>query len=146
MLPLVEIYTDGSCLTYAGGAGGYGVVLKQGDRVKELSGGDRPTKASSMELEAIIVALEALKVPVKGTVYTDAQNVIMTMNVWLERWKTNGWVRDRGKPITNLDQWKKIDALAAKHQLNWVWIDSEQGNQFSQRCVALARQEARQRK
>jgi ribonuclease HI len=54
------IHTDGCCLGNPG-PGGYGVVLRQGDRVKELSGGFRRTTNNRMEIFAAIAALEALK-------------------------------------------------------------------------------------
>ena len=58
--PEVVIYTDGACVGNPG-PGGYGVVLKFGSRIRELSGGYRLTTNNHMEIMAAIVALQALK-------------------------------------------------------------------------------------
>ena len=56
----IYIYTDGSSRGNPG-PGGYGVVMKFKDKVKELSQGYIHTTNNRMELLAIIVALEAIK-------------------------------------------------------------------------------------
>ena len=57
----ITIYTDGSSLGNPG-PGGYGVVLICGELRKELSAGFRLTTNNRMELMAVCVALEALKI------------------------------------------------------------------------------------
>ena len=61
MAPTITIYTDGSALGNPG-KGGYGVVLISGPHRKELSQGYRLTTNNRMELMAVCVALEALKI------------------------------------------------------------------------------------
>ena len=58
--PFVEIFADGACSGNPG-AGGYGIILRSGDREKELSGCEPMTTNNRMELTAVIKALEALK-------------------------------------------------------------------------------------
>jgi ribonuclease HI len=57
----IKIYTDGSSRGNPG-PGGYGVVMKFNDKVKELSQGYIHTTNNRMELLAVIVALEAIKI------------------------------------------------------------------------------------
>lgn len=57
---MIEVYTDGSAKGNPG-PGGYGIILRYGNKVKELSQGYRLTTNNRMELLAVIVALEALK-------------------------------------------------------------------------------------
>ena len=57
-LPTVTIYTDGACSGNPG-PGGWGAILKFGDKEKELNGGERHTTNNQMELMAAISALEA---------------------------------------------------------------------------------------
>ena len=56
------IYTDGACSGNPG-PGGWGAVLRYGNVVKELHGGDGATTNNRMELMAAIQALEALTRP-----------------------------------------------------------------------------------
>src|SRR5262249_41480428 len=60
--PVVTIYTDGACSGNPG-PGGWGAILRFGDKEKELNGGERHTTNNQMELMAAISALEALKKP-----------------------------------------------------------------------------------
>ena len=56
----VNIYTDGACSGNPG-PGGWAAILKYGEAVKELSGGELSTTNNRMELTAVIKGLEALK-------------------------------------------------------------------------------------
>jgi len=60
--PIITIYTDGAARGNPG-PGGYGIVLLSGEHRKELSEGFRHTTNNRMELLAVIVALETLKIP-----------------------------------------------------------------------------------
>ncbi|MGY3077008.1 hypothetical protein ACVWZZ_003379 [Bradyrhizobium sp. LM6.10] len=55
-IPVVTIYTDGACSGNPG-PGGWGAILKFGDKEKELNGGERHTTNNQMELMAAISAL-----------------------------------------------------------------------------------------
>jgi len=68
---VVEIFTDGACRGNPG-PGGWGAILRLGEREKELWGGEKETTNNRMELTAAIRAIEALKRPVAGKVYTDS--------------------------------------------------------------------------
>ncbi|MEY3399526.1 MAG: hypothetical protein RL220_2120, partial [Bacteroidota bacterium] len=62
MSPEIHLYTDGSSRGNPG-PGGYGIILKSGRHVKELSQGFHLTTNNRMELMAVIVGLETIKVP-----------------------------------------------------------------------------------
>lgn len=81
--PKITIYTDGAARGNPG-PGGYGIVLISGQHRKELSQGYRNTTNNRMELLAVIVALETLKIPgSEVTIYTDS-------NTWPTPWKKAG--------------------------------------------------------
>ena len=63
----VVINTDGSCLGNPG-PGGWAAILQYGDAEKVLTGGEAETTNNRMELLAVIMALEALKRPVRARV------------------------------------------------------------------------------
>ena len=71
----IIIYTDGASKGNPG-PGGYGVVLISGKHRLEKSEGFRLTTNNRMELLAVIVGLEALKIAgSKVVVYTDSKYV-----------------------------------------------------------------------
>lgn len=133
----VEIYTDGACRGNPG-PGGWGVILRLGERERELWGGERQTTNNRMELTAAIRGLEALKRPVSATVHTDSQYVLKGISEWIHGWKRNGWKTSDKKPVKNADLWQALDALAAQHAVTWVWVKGHAGHPENERADALA--------
>ena len=79
-MPEITIYTDGAARGNPG-PGGYGAVLLSGNLRKELSAGYRLTTNNRMELLAVIVALEALRIEgSRNTKYTDSRYVADAVN------------------------------------------------------------------
>ena len=112
----VEIYTDGACRGNPG-PGGWAALLLSGGREREISGAETATTNNRMELTAVIRALEALKRPVRGCIYTDSQYVRQGLLEWMPQWKARGWKTADKKPVKNQDLWQELDALAQKHEL-----------------------------
>ncbi|MFM7660040.1 MAG: ribonuclease HI [Betaproteobacteria bacterium] len=133
----VEIYTDGACKGNPG-PGGWGVVLRFGEQVKELFGGQANTTNNRMELTAAIEALKALRRPVSATIYTDSQYLIKGLEQWLPAWKARGWQTAGKQPVKNRDLWELLDQLASEHQLSWHWVKGHAGNPGNTRADALA--------
>ena len=97
-----------------------------------------------MELTAVIRALEALKRPVQGHIYTDSQYVRQGVLEWLPQWKARGWKTASKKPVKNQDLWQALDALAQQHELEWHWVKGHSGNVGNER-VDRARQSRHRR-
>ena len=133
----IEIFTDGACSGNPG-PGGWGAILRAGDHEKELSGGERTTTNNRMELLAVIMALQALKRPVRARLYTDSQYVRQGVLEWLPRWKARGWRTADNKPVKNRDLWERLDAEAARHHIEWHWVRGHSGVPGNERCDALA--------
>jgi ribonuclease HI len=134
----VAIYTDGACLGNPG-PGGYGAVLLYRGRRRELSGGFRRTTNNRMEILAAIMALRALKEPCDVTLYTDSQYVAEAMTQgWAERWRANGWRRNRNAQAVNPDLWQELLDLCARHDVRFEWVRGHAGNRENERCDALA--------
>ncbi|MEZ5648445.1 MAG: ribonuclease HI [Alphaproteobacteria bacterium] len=136
--PVVEIYTDGACSGNPG-PGGWGAILRYGDKEKELSGNDVLTTNNRMELMAAIAALEALTRPVHIDLYTDSIYVRDGITRWLPSWKSRGWRTADNKPVKNLDLWQRLEAAIAPHQIKWHWIKGHNGHPENERADALAR-------
>jgi ribonuclease HI len=136
-VPSVEAFTDGACRGNPG-PGGWGVVLRAGAHVKELSGGEPATTNNRMELKAAIEALTALKQPCKVDLYTDSQYVRSGITEWLPTWRARGWRTADKKPVKNQDLWEALDALAARHDVTWHWIRGHSGHPENERADELA--------
>jgi ribonuclease HI len=137
MAATVDIYTDGACRGNPG-PGGWAALLISGDREREISGAETLTTNNRMELTAVIRALEALKRPVQGRLYTDSQYVRQGVLTWLAQWKARGWKTADKKPVKNQDLWQTLDALVQRHELEWHWVKGHSGNLGNERVDALA--------
>jgi ribonuclease HI len=116
-----HIYTDGAS-TGSRGPGGYGaVILFLQGRTVELSGGERVTTNLRMELTAACAALEAIDEGYTVTVYSDASYLVNCMRRgWYEKWRENGWLNHRKKPVANRDLWERLLRATGRHrEVRW---------------------------
>jgi len=134
----VTIYTDGACSGNPG-PGGWGAILKFGDRVKELSGGEPVTTNNRMELSAAIAALEALKKPCTVDLHTDSQYLRNGIMSWIHGWKRNGWRTASREPVKNVELWQRLDQALAQHKIVWHWVKGHAGDPDNERADELAR-------
>src|SRR6185503_21346832 len=133
----VEVFTDGACRGNPG-PGGWGVLFRFKSEEKELYGGEVATTNNRMELTAVIRALEALKRPCRVRVHTDSKYVQLGISKWIHSWKKNGWRTTDKKPVKNADLWRRLDELAAEHEIEWVWVKGHSGHDGNERADALA--------
>lgn len=133
-MPNIEIYTDGSALGNPG-KGGYGIVLKFGDKVKKLNQGFLETTNNRMELMAVIVALESLtskNYPVH--IYSDSKYVIDAISKgWLD-----SWVKKNFKAKANIDLWKRYLISSKGFDLHLHWVKGHAGHFYNEMCDELA--------
>jgi ribonuclease HI len=131
---MIKIYTDGAAQGNPG-PGGYGVVLKFKDAVKEMAEGFRLTTNNRMELLAVIKGLEAIKkegIPV--TVYSDSQYVVNSVEKgWIWTWQKKNF-----KDKANVDLWQRYIPLHHKFKPKFVWIKGHAGHPENERCDQLA--------
>ena len=137
----VELFTDGACLGNPG-PGGWGALLRFGDREKELSGGEPMTTNNRMELMAAIAGLEALKRPCRVELTTDSQYVKRGVEEWMARWRANGWRTSDKQPVKNRELWERLSAAIAGHDVRWHWVKGHAGHAENERVDALAREAA----
>ncbi|MCX7061647.1 MAG: ribonuclease HI [Nevskia sp.] len=133
----VIAYTDGACRGNPG-PGGWGVSLQYGQHRKELSGGEAPTTNNRMELMAAISALESLHERCAVTLHTDSKYVLQGLTEWLPGWKKRGWKTADKKPVKNQDLWERLDAAAARHQVEWKWVKGHAGDPGNENADRLA--------
>ena len=133
----VEIYADGACRGNPG-PGGWGAVLREGGRERELRGFEPATTNNRMELIAVIRALESLAPGARVRAYTDSQYVQKGMSAWIHDWKRRGWRTADKKPVKNQDLWMRLDELARAHHVEWHWVKGHAGHPENERADALA--------
>jgi ribonuclease HI len=91
-----------------------------------------------MELMAAIRALEALKRRSRVRLYTDSLYVMKGISTWIGDWKRRGWRTADKKPVKNEDLWRRLDELAAKHDVEWRWVRGHAGHPENERADQLA--------
>jgi ribonuclease HI len=135
----VIIHTDGACSGNPG-PGGWGAIVRDGDHVTEMMGGEAATTNNRMELLAAISALEALSDGTPAELHTDSQYLQNGITRWLRNWKNNGWRTSDKKPVKNIDLWKRLEAAAERHHVTWHWVRGHVGHDENERADELARE------
>ncbi len=134
----VEIYTDGACRGNPG-PGGWGAVLRYGDREREICGGEAAdTTNNRMELMAAIQALECLTREAVVDLHTDSTYVRNGIISWMPRWKRNGWRTSDKQPVKNADLWRRLDSAVSSHEVHWHWVKGHAGHEGNERADRLA--------
>ena len=97
--------------------------MQSGPHRNELSGGFRSTTNNRMELLAVVRGLEVLKQPCAVTVYSDSRYIVDAVNKgWAERWRANGWRRNKKDRAVNPDLWGRLLNLLESHDVEFQWI------------------------
>jgi ribonuclease HI len=130
----IIIYTDGAASGNPG-PGGYGVILKSGSHYLEKSGGFALTTNNRMELLAVIIGLEALKITGSNvTVYTDSRYVSDAVTKrWVFGWEVKGFKKKK-----NPDLWRRFLDIYRKHNVEFVWVKGHSNIPENERCDRLA--------
>jgi len=53
-------------------------------------------------------------------------------------WKRRGWRTADKKPVKNVDLWRRLDELAALHDVQWRWVRGHSGHPENERADQLA--------
>jgi ribonuclease HI len=133
----VEIYCDGSSLGNPG-PGGWGAVVADKARVKEIGGYDVHTTNNKMELTAPIEALELIHTRANVTINTDSQYVINGITKWVFGWEKNGWQTKEKKDVLNKELWQALVKVSQKHDVHWKHVRGHSGVALNERVDVIA--------
>ena len=136
----ITLFSDGSALGNPG-PGGYGVILRYGDREREISGSETHTTNNRMELLAVIEGLKALSEQCEVDVISDSSYVVKGINEWLVN-----WIKRDFKKVKNPDLWREYIEVSQGHKINAIWVRGHDGHEENERCDKLARDEAEKMK
>ena len=64
--------------------------------------------------------------------------MLQGISEWLPGWKQRGWKTASKQPVKNEDLWRRLDALAAQHQVEWIWVKGHAGHDGNERADQLA--------
>ena len=137
-----RVFTDGSAIGNPG-PGGWGVVVMNGTRRREMSGGYPRTTVSEMELVAAIECLRSLPLGVRIDLHSDSQYLIYGMSSFISKWERDGWRNRRGSRIQHRQLWTELTLLNAKREVRWMWLKGHNGHRDQTRADSLAYQAAR---
>ena len=129
-LPVVEIYTDGSCRPNPG-YGGWGAVFIKGSSTWTLSGHEPETTNNRMELSAALAALQSLGEAHEVRLFTDSRYLQEGITRWLAGWRLRNWVTATGEPVRNRDLWERLAREMERHAIEWQWVKGHGGDAWN---------------
>lgn len=138
----IYIFCDGGCRgnQFEHNVGGFGVVIKFKNHIKEFYGSQIDTTNNIMELLSCIYSLEVIKtkhIPIVVTM--DSSYVIQGINEWIDSWLHNGWYNSQNKPVQNRELWIRLYNLKTKFEdIQFVKCKGHSTNEGNIRADELA--------
>ena len=138
---MIEIYTDGSCLTNPGNGGWAAIINKDGE-ITKISGSEKNTTNNRMELLAQINALKNIDADSQIEIYTDSQYVKLGITEWINKWLINNWQTSKKEDVKNKDLWIELYDLNKSLNVKWNWVKAHAGNPMNEEVDLLAKKAA----
>jgi ribonuclease HI len=138
---MIEIYTDGSCLTNPGNGGWAAIIIEDG-KIKKISGNEKNTTNNRMELLAPINALKEMNASSQITIYTDSQYVKLGITEWINKWIINNWQTSKKEDVKNKDLWIELYDLNKSLNVKWNWVKAHAGNPMNEEVDLMAKKAA----
>ena len=135
---MIEIYTDGSCLTNPGNGGWAAIINKDGE-ITKISGSEKNTTNNRMELLAPINALKNIDPDSQIEIYTDSQYVKLGITEWINKWLINNWQTSKKEDVKNKDLWIELYDLNKSLNVKWNWVKAHAGNPMNEEVDLLAK-------
>jgi ribonuclease HI len=134
---IIRIFTDGSAIGNPG-PGGWGAVVIDGKKRREMSGANPWTNISEMELLAAVEALRSITRGSRIELYSDSELLIHGMRGFVFRWQSQGWRNRRGAALQHRDLWLQLLQLNLEFHIRWKWLRGHNGHPWQSRADALA--------
>jgi len=138
---MIEIYTDGSCLTNPGNGGWAAIINKDGE-ITKINGSEKNTTNNRMELLAPINALKNIDADSQIEIYTDSQYVKLGITEWINKWLINNWQTSKKEDVKNKDLWIELYNLNKSLNVKWNWVKAHAGNPMNEEADLLAKKTA----
>ena len=139
---IIRIFTDGSAIGNPG-PGGWGAVVIDGNKLREMAGAFPWTDISEMELLAAVEALRSTPTGSRIHLYSDSELLILGMRSFVFRWQSQGWRNRRGVAVQHRDLWPQLIQLNFVYDIRWRWLRGHNGHRWQSRADVLAYRAAR---
>jgi ribonuclease HI len=148
--PLVFVYADESCLgnqykdrARPGGAAGLMEFWhpQKGWVRRDFYLAEPDTTNNRMAIRSATVPLQSLKQASRVVFTSDSRYLVDGMTSWVHGWAARGWVR-KGGEIENLELWKTLMPVAARHEVQWRWVKGHNGHPQNEYANFLATRSA----
>ncbi|XP_015124553.1 ribonuclease H1-like [Diachasma alloeum] len=138
------VYVDGSCSFNGDARAKAGIGIWFGERhplntYQTLDG----TRATNIIAETA-AAVEACKICLRHdtrriAILMDSKYLTNCMTQHLPKWKTNGWLTSKGKPVVNQEMLQKLDQLIQQLNVQLIYIPGHKGIYGNERADELAK-------
>jgi ribonuclease HI len=139
---IIRIFTDGSAIGNPG-PGGWGAVVIEGKKRREMSGAFPWTNISEMELLAAVESLRSIPTGSRIELYSDSKLLIHGMRGFVFHWQSQGWRNRRGAALQHRDLWLQLIQFNLERHIHWEWLRGHNGHPWQSRADALAYRAAR---
>ncbi|MEK9185070.1 MAG: ribonuclease HI [Patescibacteria group bacterium] len=133
----VIIFTDGASRGNPG-PGGWGVVILNNEKVKELGGKEEHTTNNRMELRAVIEGLRTTKSNQKIIVNADSEYVVKGITLWIKGWIVKKWKTASKKDVLNQDLWQELLEVSKDKDISWNVVKGHSGVKWNERADEIA--------
>lgn len=143
-----KIYTDGACSGNPG-PGGYSFVIVGEGAPLVVSGYKEKTTNNQMELTAIVRGLAHIAKGMKKThyvvtIYSDSAYCLNALTQgWVNMWALNEWNTKGGKPVKNVELWKKYLEIRNAYpnmKVDFVKVKGHSGDKYNEMADNAAKQ------
>jgi ribonuclease HI len=140
----IAIYVDGCCLGNPGPGGYCALIQAAGEARTSLVGSEPHTSSNRMALQGAIAALSEYEQRPRTElrIHSDNEYLVKNMNERIDEWKQRGWKLKSGKPPENIDLWRRLSALALRHNIEWIWVDKDDHDPLHELATQLAAEAA----
>ncbi len=132
------IYCDGACSGNPG-AGGYGIIINDGEKIRKISGGEKQTTNNRMELFGAIKGIEEIGKPSQIDIFTDSQYLVLGITKWIFNWLKKDWKNANKQPVKNRDLWERLLEVSKPHKIRWQWLKGHAGHPENEECDEMAK-------
>lgn len=114
-------------------------LMKYKSHTATASGFNATSTNKRGELLSVISALEKIKEPCDVTIYTSSGYAYRGINDLMITWERNNWTRSKGRPLANVDLWKKLYTLCQKHTVKVMLLRDKTANKHTMSVISMAK-------